>query len=473
MEITKLDRFNEKTNKKQNIMKKHSTPTSKLSQLILFLTLLGFAPFLAKADTHTVTFHIHGASGEQTTEQGSITARLNDWNGPFINSGDQVEQGTTIMFETSAEPGFQVRGWFINGTPRTGMITGFHVLDNLSADVEITVEFEEITHAVTFNVINGIGGRLIAKVGDVEIQSGARVRDGSDIVFTAIADPGFRVLRWQNGNFWVNDTDTTFTITDIFANRTIRVEFEGLPHEITVEGGTLENGETTGTVATGTVVTITADVPEEGMQFANWEFSTGVAFVENTDETFSTAKFRMPNEDVLVTAIFEDIPTPIHTVTFNSQGGSNVDDQTVEHGETVERPTDPTRENYIFEGWYINTEFTTAWNFATCVVISDTTLFARWRFDETTNIVVETHNYASLQTYPNPVTNQLHITHNWKPGDIVELFDMNGRRIFAQPVETGRAPSLHNGTFTIDMTQFPSGTYILRTGTQTKKIIKQ
>jgi len=453
-------------------MKQHSTPTTKLSKLILFLVLLGFAPFLAKASTHTVTFHIHGASGEQTTEQGSITARLNDWDGPFINSGDQVEQGATIMFEASAEPGFQVRGWFINGTARTGIITGFHVLDNLTSDTEITVEFEEITHSVTFNVANEIGGRLIAEVEGVEIQSGARVRDGRDIIFTATPDPGFSIRGWHNGSFWSPSTDATFEILGIVANRTIRVEFEGLPHEITVEGGTLENGETTDIVATGTVVTITADAPEEGMQFANWEFSTGVTFVENTDETSSTAKFRMPGEDVLVTAVFEDIPISIHTVTFNSQGGSNVDDQIVEYGETIERPTDPTRENYIFEGWYISTEFTTAWNFETCVVTSDTTLFARWRFDETTNIVVETHNYASLQVFPNPVVDQLHIINNWQPGDIVELFDMNGRRIFSANVGAGSARPDGN-TFTIDMTQFPTGTYILRTGTQTTIIIKQ
>jgi hypothetical protein len=51
---------------------------------------------------------------------------------------------------------------------------------------------------------------------------------------------------------------------------------------------------------------------------------------------------------------------------------------------------------------------------------------------------------------------------------VVELFDMNGRR-----VETGRAPSLHGDTITIDMSSFRSGNYILRIGNHTAKILKQ
>jgi len=97
-----------------------------------------------------------------------------------------------------------------------------------------------------------------------------------------------------------------------------------------------------------------------------------------------------------------------HTVTFNSQGGSDVESQTVEHGETAEQPINPRRRNHTFEGWYIDTRFTTAWDFATDVVTSDTTLFAKWTFDGATNIV-ETHEPASLQAFPNPFINEIHI----------------------------------------------------------------
>jgi len=87
--------------------------------------------------------------------------------------------------------------------------------------------------------------------------------------------------------------------------------------------------------------------------------------------------------------------------------------------------------------------------------------------------VVETGRPPSLQVFPNPVTDKLHIAHDWQSGDVVELFDMNGRRVFIQPVETGHAPSLHNGTFVIDMSQFPAGNYILRIGHRLAKILRR
>ena len=63
--------------------------------------------------------------------------------------------------------------------------------------------------------------------------------------------------------------------------------------------------------------------------------------------------------------------------------------------------------------------------------------------NNSTNIVGE-HVGSPLQVYPNPVTNVLHITHVWQLGDVVELFDMNGRRVFAQPVGGGFArPKRH------------------------------
>jgi len=90
---------------------------------------------------------------------------------------------------------------------------------------------------------------------------------------------------------------------------------------------------------------------------------------------------------------------------------------------------------------------------------------------ETETTSVETQCIASLQVFPNPVTNKLHITHEWQSGDVVELFDMNGRRVFSTTVGAGFARPDGN-IFTIDMTPFPNGTYILRIGTRVAKIIK-
>jgi uncharacterized repeat protein (TIGR02543 family) len=47
-------------------------------------------------------------------------------------------------------------------------------------------------------------------------------------------------------------------------------------------------------------------------------------------------------------------------VTFDSAGGSAVQSQTLEKGATVEKPDAPTKEGYVFEGWYFENK---KWNF--------------------------------------------------------------------------------------------------------------
>ncbi|WP_285855316.1 InlB B-repeat-containing protein [Paenibacillus cellulositrophicus] len=68
-----------------------------------------------------------------------------------------------------------------------------------------------------------------------------------------------------------------------------------------------------------------------------------------------------------------------HTVTFDSQGGSAVELATgVVSGTTISEPPAPTKEGFTFAGWYKDTLGTDAWNFATDVVTSDMTLYAKW-----------------------------------------------------------------------------------------------
>ncbi|KAK3582431.1 hypothetical protein CHS0354_023977 [Potamilus streckersoni] len=71
-------------------------------------------------------------------------------------------------------------------------------------------------------------------------------------------------------------------------------------------------------------------------------------------------------------------PTPTYTITFNSNGGSNVPNAVVTSGDKATKPTDPTRDLYTFAGWYKEPTFKTLFDFATEVVIKDDTLYALW-----------------------------------------------------------------------------------------------
>ena len=65
-----------------------------------------------------------------------------------------------------------------------------------------------------------------------------------------------------------------------------------------------------------------------------------------------------------------------YSVTFNSSGGSSVQNQKVSYGHLVSRPYDPTREGYIFEGWFLNGEM---FPFNSYQVFDDLTLVAHWK----------------------------------------------------------------------------------------------
>ena len=63
-----------------------------------------------------------------------------------------------------------------------------------------------------------------------------------------------------------------------------------------------------------------------------------------------------------------------YTVTFVSDGGSQVPQQSVMYEANAEKPADPVKEGCTFAGWYIGE---TAFNFASPIT-GDTTLTAKW-----------------------------------------------------------------------------------------------
>lgn len=66
-----------------------------------------------------------------------------------------------------------------------------------------------------------------------------------------------------------------------------------------------------------------------------------------------------------------------YTVTFDSDGGSSVSDQTVDAGDVATVPTPPTKSSYTFKGWYSDAALTTPYDFTT-PVNADITIHAKW-----------------------------------------------------------------------------------------------
>ncbi len=66
-----------------------------------------------------------------------------------------------------------------------------------------------------------------------------------------------------------------------------------------------------------------------------------------------------------------------YTVSFNSNGGSSVSSVIYDEGENASAPADPTKTNFIFDGWYYDSALTNkvTWPFE---VSSSMTLYAKW-----------------------------------------------------------------------------------------------
>lgn len=76
---------------------------------------------------------------------------------------------------------------------------------------------------------------------------------------------------------------------------------------------------------------------------------------------------------------------PGYTVTFESNGGSEVVAVKVVSGSTIQSPERPRMVNYLFAGWYKDEQLTTIFKFGQDLVEEDMTLYAKWledtRFD--------------------------------------------------------------------------------------------
>ena len=163
------------------------------------------------------------------------------------------------------------------------------------------------------------------------------------------------------------------------------------------------NDPTQGATKEVTGIAVTKQ-PDKVEYYVGEEFSAAggeitITYSDNTTETKSLTDSEVTVSEVNTT-INDDSLTAKKTVTVRFGGKSTRFDITVSHmmftvnydlgyegaeGETlsvkkdskVERPEDPTRENYNFENWYSDSSLTTAFDF-NAPITADTTIYAKW-----------------------------------------------------------------------------------------------
>lgn len=242
------------------------------------------------------------------------------------------------------------------------------------------------------------------------------VNEGDEVTLTAIPANGYHLKGWYNthetnGNEWVLDNklsqETTYKFTPVdYAN--IQLVFEEdveEPSEYTVTFNTLGGTEITPVnVEAGQKVSKPTPDPTNGNQiFGGWY----------EDET-CTREFDFNTPITANTTLYAKWSKEKFTVTFNTNGGNSIEAVEVEDGDKVKEPQDPTKDNFVFGGWYEEEELEHEFDFNNPIT-NNTTIYAKW--DEIYNLEDDNNNEITFASEPDQTNLHLEIT------DFLELSD--------------------------------------------------
>lgn len=222
------------------------------------------------------------------------------------------------------------------------------------------------------------GKKLMANESLVNPKSKV-VRHMNDIVDDTVAHPPIYIDHvggtiYPDMELGVNTYTLKFVVTSEDGNNTktytITLHREGTHEIYTVKfdsnGGTLIPEQK---VSQGNTVKKPTD-PEKGANtFDGWY--SDKEFTEEFDFTTPI------NKDTTLYAKWIPPELPKHTVSFESNGGTDVANQEVIDGYATTQPTNPTKEGFVFDDWYSDKELTSVFDFTTPIT-SDIKLYAKW-----------------------------------------------------------------------------------------------
>ena len=108
----------------------------------------------------------------------------------------------------------------------------------------------------------------------------------------------------------------------------------------------------------------------------------------------------------------------IFVITFDTNGGSEIESQNVELGNKVTEPLDPTKTGFTFGGWYTSTYYDTEFDFNSAIS-ADTAIYAKWNEivydfeDDSKNQTINQGNDATFTTTaPQNILSKVYVDDN-------------------------------------------------------------
>ena len=244
------------------------------------------------APTYTVTLHANGgtiADGKDVT-------------------GYTYGVGATLPTDVT-RTGYTFKGWYDNENLTGSPVTA--ISNTETGNKEYWAKWEINQYTITFDTA---GGSTVASI----------TQDYGTAI-TAPADPtreGYTFIGW----------DKAIPTTMPAENMTITAKWKVNQYTITFDS----NGGSEIAPITqdyGTVIAAPANPTREGYTFIGWDKA-----IPST----------MPAENMIITAKWK---VNQYTITFDSNGGSEIAPITQDYGTAITAPANPTREGYTFIGW--------------------------------------------------------------------------------------------------------------------------
>lgn len=184
---------------------------------------------------------------------------------------------------------------------------------------------------------------------------------------------GYTFIGWyEDQNYttpWNFDTDRVYSNTTLYGGWEIYTPPVPPDCNITFKPN---NGDpdTTIVVLTGEFIPRPTTPIKDGYSFTGWY----------TDEACTVAwnfEVNKVKDHTTLYAGWEKIVQ--YTITFKPNNGTVGNTITVDRGSLIPRPTPPTKDGYMFIGWYTDADCTAGWNFDTDVPTSNMTLYGGWQ----------------------------------------------------------------------------------------------
>ena len=153
--------------------------------------------------------------------------------------------------------------------------------------------------------------------------------------------------------------------------------------------------------AEGSEPTISDNKTQKGNTSHTGAYSDGLSISFTTGNTYYIKAYATNAGGTTLSSALEVTP---QSVTYNSNGGSDVATAYVNNGGTVSQPSNPTKTHYTFGGWYTdNATWASAVNFSSTIT-ADKTYYAKWNPVSYTITTSSLTNVAPTSDFPTSFT---------------------------------------------------------------------